>query len=132
MLFVGERHRSRLLKSHVIPLLEISPRGERYPREEIEEVFRHLAEGLKKRKVAIKPLLPLLDRHHPVGGGKETGVLKGFIGQAPGSPAPGGLRPAALPEGEAGGRVVRICRTVRFTRTQYFSQGKEASGDAEA
>ncbi len=68
-----------LLKRGVVPLAEVSPRAERYPREEMEEVFSHLAEGLKKKKVVMKPLLPLLSIITPLTPARPRGVLKGFI-----------------------------------------------------
>ncbi len=68
-----------LLKSGIVPLPELSPRAERYPREEIEEVFRHLAEEIRKRKVVTKPLLPLLAVTTPLTPAKPAGVLRGFI-----------------------------------------------------
>jgi hypothetical protein len=68
-----------LLKAGIVPLPEVSPRAERYPREEIEEVFLHLAEGLKKRKVVTKPILPLLSATTPLSPARPGGVLKGFI-----------------------------------------------------
>ncbi len=68
-----------LLKSGIIPLPELSPRAERYPREEIEEVFRHLADGLKKRKAVTKPLLPLLTVTTALAPEKPAGVLRGFM-----------------------------------------------------
>ena len=68
-----------LLKAGVVPLPELSPRGDRYPRAEIEAVFLHLAEALKKRKVAMKPLLPLLGIVTPLVAEKPGGLLKGFM-----------------------------------------------------
>ncbi len=68
-----------LLKSGIVPLPELSPRAERYPREEIEEVFRLLAEGLRKRKAVTKPLLPLLAITTPLALEKPAGMLRGFI-----------------------------------------------------
>lgn len=68
-----------LLKSGIVPLPEVSPRGGRYPREEIEAVFLHLAEGLKKRKVATKPLLPLLSVATPLIPAKPRGKVQWFI-----------------------------------------------------
>lgn len=68
-----------LLKKGIIPLAEVSPRAERYPREEIEAVFLHLAEGFKRRKVTTKPILPLLSTISPLVPAKAGGVLRGFI-----------------------------------------------------
>lgn len=68
-----------LLKSGVVPLPEVSPRGGMYPREEIEGVFIHLAEGLKKWKAATKPLLPLLSLTTPLVPAKPRGRVQGFI-----------------------------------------------------
>jgi hypothetical protein len=68
-----------LLKAGIVPLPELSPRGERYPREEIEKVFLHLAAGLEKRKVAMKPLLPLLSVTTPLSPARPGGMLQGFI-----------------------------------------------------
>ena len=68
-----------LLKAGAVPLPELSPRGDRYPRAEIEAVFLHLAEALKKRKVAMKPLLPLLGIVTPLVAEKPGGLLKGFM-----------------------------------------------------
>lgn len=68
-----------LLKREIVPLPEISPRAERYPLEEIGEVFLHLAEGLRKRKVTTKPLLPLLSLTTPLVEARQGGILKGFI-----------------------------------------------------
>lgn len=68
-----------LLKKGIIPLAAVSARAERYPREEIEAVFVHLAEGFKKRKVTTIPLLPLFPATTPLVPAKTGGVLKGFI-----------------------------------------------------
>jgi hypothetical protein len=68
-----------LLKKGIVPLAEVSPRAEQYPREEIEAVFLHLAEGFRKRKATTKPLLPLLSAITPLVPAKPRGVLKGFI-----------------------------------------------------
>ncbi len=68
-----------LLKKGIVPLAAVSPRAERYPREEIETVFLHLAEGFKKRKVTTKPVLSLLSAITPLVPAKAGGVLKGFI-----------------------------------------------------
>ncbi len=68
-----------LLKAGIVPLPELSPRGGRYPREEIEAVFLHLAGELKKRKVALKPLLPLFGIVTPLVPEKPGGLIKGFM-----------------------------------------------------
>ncbi|MBI1920258.1 MAG: hypothetical protein HYS23_04155 [Geobacter sp.] len=68
-----------LLKSGIVPLPEISPRAGSYPRQEIGEVFLHLAEGLCKRKVTTIPLLPLLSLTTPLVEARQSGILKGFI-----------------------------------------------------
>lgn len=68
-----------LLKGEIVPLLEISPRTGRYPLEEIGEVFLHLSEGLRKRKVTTIPLLPLLSLTLPLADARQGGILKGFI-----------------------------------------------------
>lgn len=68
-----------LLKDGIVPLLEISARAGRYPRKEIEQVFLHLAEGLRKRKVTTKPILPLLSLTTPLVPARRGGILKGFI-----------------------------------------------------
>lgn len=68
-----------LLSSGVVPLPQITTRAGNYPRTEMEEVFDHLAGELKRRKVAMKPFLPLLALTTPFTAGKPAGVLKGFI-----------------------------------------------------
>lgn len=68
-----------LLKAGIIPLAELSPRAERYPREEIEAVFQHLAEGLRRRKAVTKPVLPLVEITTPLSPAHPGGLLKGFI-----------------------------------------------------
>ena len=73
-----------LLRIGIIPLPEVSPRAERYPRAEIEEVFLHLAEGLKKRKVVTKPILPLFSVTTPLSPARPGGMLKGFINRLQG------------------------------------------------
>jgi hypothetical protein len=68
-----------LLKAGIIPLAELSARAERYPRAEIEAVFLHLAEGLRRRKAETKPLLPLIDITTPLSPSRQGGILKGFM-----------------------------------------------------
>ena len=68
-----------LLKAGIIPLAELSPRAERYPREEIEAVFHHLAEGFHRRKAPTKPLQPLMALTTPLAPARPGGILKGFM-----------------------------------------------------
>jgi hypothetical protein len=44
----------------IIPLVELSPRAARYPQEEIAAIFSHLTGVWQKRKMTIKPLLPMV------------------------------------------------------------------------
>lgn len=68
-----------LLKGGVVPLLELSPRGERYPREEIEAVYRHLAAELRNRRVTTKPYLPLLAVAAPLVSARQGGGIRRVI-----------------------------------------------------
>ncbi len=68
-----------LLEAGVVPLLEVSAKAANYPDEEIGAIFKHLAAGLKKHKVVVKPLLPLINLTTPLAAARPKGLLRGFI-----------------------------------------------------
>ncbi|WP_243370016.1 hypothetical protein [Geotalea sp. SG265] len=62
----------------IIPLVDLSPRAARYPQEEIAAIFSHLTTVWKKRKMIIKPLLPLVSMTTPLDI-RPRGMLKGLM-----------------------------------------------------
>lgn len=68
-----------LLANEIVPLVAVSPRAAHYPADEIAAIFDHLAAGWRKRKVTVKPLLPLIQLSTPLVDAKPRGVLRGFI-----------------------------------------------------
>lgn len=68
-----------LLKRDILPIVEVSPRAGEYLREEIQGVFSHLAESLKRRKQTARPFLPLMALVSPLSPAKRKGILSGFM-----------------------------------------------------
>lgn len=68
-----------LLAAGIVPLVELSARAAHYPADEMGAIFRHLSEGWRRRKVSIKPLMPLLELTTPLVAPSRKGALRGFI-----------------------------------------------------
>lgn len=62
----------------IVPLVSLSARAGRYPQEEIAAVYCHLAAVWQKRKVTIKPLLPLVSVTTPLNI-RPKGILRGIV-----------------------------------------------------
>ena len=68
-----------LLAMEVVPLLTLSGSGPHRAAEELSEVFAHLAGGWRRKKAAIKPLLPLIHLSTPFVQSAPRGGVRGFI-----------------------------------------------------
>ncbi len=62
----------------VVPLVTVSARAGQYPQDEIAAIFSHLATVWQKRKVTIKPLLPLVSVTSPLDI-RPRGLIRGLI-----------------------------------------------------
>lgn len=67
-----------LLEMDVVPLVRLSG-GARLPDPEACEIFTHLNASLRKRKAAVKPLLPLIYLFTPLVPAAPRGVVRGLI-----------------------------------------------------
>lgn len=68
-----------LLAADVVPLVAVSERAAYYPAGEIGAIFQHLAEGWRRKKVVIKPIMPLLQLTTPLAPPSPKGILRGFM-----------------------------------------------------
>lgn len=68
-----------LLADDILPLVAIGDGATRYPETEIAAIFEHLARGWRRRKVAVKPLRPLLCLTTPFAPPPKKGVVHGLF-----------------------------------------------------
>lgn len=74
-----ERGIDMLLAAGIVPLVELGPGAEQSGREELEAVFRHLADGWENYRVALKPYLPLIAETAPLAATETPGRIRGFV-----------------------------------------------------
>jgi hypothetical protein len=68
-----------LLAADVLPLVALCGRNSRPSRKEAEKIFSHLHSGWRRKKAAIKPLMPLIQVVTPLVPSAPRGVVRGFI-----------------------------------------------------
>ncbi|HEY6006893.1 MAG TPA: hypothetical protein VIU40_01115, partial [Geobacteraceae bacterium] len=68
-----------LLGQGIVPLLEVSPRADHCPVEEVDAVFTHLAKEWRRHRVVITHLIPLLHATTPLVPEKPKGRVRVFI-----------------------------------------------------
>lgn len=68
-----------LLEAEVLPLVALSGGAERLDAEELAGIYTHLNAAWRRKKVALKPLLPLIYLSTPFAPAAPRGVLRGFI-----------------------------------------------------
>ena len=68
-----------LLADEILPLVELCDAAAQMPEGELGCLFAHLQKGWQKKRVLVKPLLPLLGIVSPLVPAAPKGMLRGFI-----------------------------------------------------
>ncbi|WP_129125655.1 hypothetical protein [Geomonas oryzae] len=68
-----------LLEDGIVPLVELSGDAAGGVEKDLTQLFGHLQSGWQKKKVLVKPLLPLIYLITPLAPATRKGILRGFI-----------------------------------------------------
>jgi hypothetical protein len=68
-----------LLAADVLPLVTLSGRAAHYPADRVSDIFDHLCAAWRKKKVVIKPLLPLVHLSAPLVPATPRGMVRGLM-----------------------------------------------------